>query len=92
MPRQVSDKVKRERAKKMQELARSCRQSFQERFLGQTLPVLWEKETSPGSGIYSGLTANYIRVFTPSARPLVNEILPLRLTGLTPRGMRGELL
>ena len=92
MPRQPGDKVKRERAAKMLELARSCRQSFQQRFLGQTLPVLWEKETSPGSGIYSGLTANYIRVFTPSERPLSNEILPLRLTGLSPRGMRGELL
>jgi len=54
--------------------------------------VLWERETSPGSGIYSGLTDNYIRVFTTSERPLVNEILPLRLTGLTPRGMQGELV
>ena len=79
MPRQVSDKVKRERTRKMLELAQSCRQSFQQRFLGQTLPVLWERETSPGSGIYSGLTDNYIRVFTTSERPLVNEILPLRL-------------
>jgi len=92
MPHQPGDKVKRERTAKMLELAQSCRQSFQQRFLGQTLPVLWEKETSPGSGIYSGLTANYIRVFTPSERPLSNKILPLRLTGLTLRGMRGELL
>jgi len=92
MPHQPGDKVKRERAAKMLELARICRQSFQQRFLRQTLPVLWEKETNPGSGIYSGLTANYIRVFTPSERPLSNEILPLRLTGLSPRGMRGELL
>jgi len=92
MPHQPGDKVKRERAAKMLELARICRQSFQQRFLRQTLPVLWEKETNPGSGIYSGLTANYIRVFTPSESPLSNEILPLRLTGLSPRGMRGELL
>ena len=92
MPRQVSDTVKRERTTKMLELAQNCRQSFQQRFLGQTLPVLWEKETSPGSGIYSGLTPNYIRVFTTSERPLSNEILPLRLTGLTPEGMQGELV
>ncbi len=92
MPRQVSDKVKRERATKMLELAQSCRQSFQQRFLGQTLPVLWERETSPGSGIYSGLTSNYIRVFTRSARPLSNKILPLRLTELYRQGMRGELV
>jgi threonylcarbamoyladenosine tRNA methylthiotransferase MtaB len=59
MPEQINDKVKKERNQRMLELSRSCRRRFCEQFLGQTMPVLWEKETGPGSGIYSGLTGNY---------------------------------
>jgi hypothetical protein len=43
------------------------------------MPVLWEQEIRPGTGIYSGLTGNYIRVFAQSEKPLNNEIRPARL-------------
>jgi len=55
------------------------------------MPVLWEKETSPGSSIYSGLTSNYIRVFTSSEKSLNNEITPVKLVGFHNQGMWGEL-
>ena len=55
------------------------------------MPVLWEQETKPGSCIYSGLTANYIRVFARSERYLNNEITPVKLVGLNDHGMWGEL-
>jgi tRNA A37 methylthiotransferase MiaB len=56
------------------------------------MPVLWEKETELGSGIYSGLTDNYIRVFTRSREPLTNKIVPVKLTGFHNQGMWGELV
>ena len=92
MPRQIKDKVKQERNQRMLELSRSCRRRFCEQFLGQTMPVLWEKETSPSSGIYSGLTSNYIRVFAPSEKSLSNEITPVKLVEFRNQGIWGEIV
>jgi threonylcarbamoyladenosine tRNA methylthiotransferase MtaB len=90
MPEQIKDKVKKERNQRMLELSRSSRRNFWEQFLGQTMPVLWEKETSPGSGIYSGLTGNYIRVFAGSEKSLGNEITPVKLVEFHNQGIWGE--
>jgi threonylcarbamoyladenosine tRNA methylthiotransferase MtaB len=92
MPGRIKDKIKQERNQRMLELARISRRSFYEHFLGQTMPVLWEKETSPGSGIYSGLTDNYIRIFARSGHPLDNEITPVKLVEHHKHGMLGELV
>jgi threonylcarbamoyladenosine tRNA methylthiotransferase MtaB len=92
IPEQIKDKVKQERNQRMLELSRSSRCRFCEQFLGQTMPVLWEKETSPGSGIYSGLTGNYIRVFAHSKKPLSNEITPVKLVEFYNQGIWGEMV
>jgi len=92
MPEQIKDRVKQERNQRMLELSRSSRRSFCEQFLGQTMPVLWEKETSPGSGIFSGLTGNYIRVFAHSEKSLSNEITPVKLVEFHNQGMWGEVI
>jgi threonylcarbamoyladenosine tRNA methylthiotransferase MtaB len=91
MPKQIKDKTKQERNQRMLELSRSCRRDFCEQFLGQIMSVLWEQETSPGSGIYSGLTGNYIRVFVRSQKPLSNEITPVKLVEFRNQGIWGEL-
>jgi threonylcarbamoyladenosine tRNA methylthiotransferase MtaB len=91
MPGQIKDKVKEERNQRMLELSRSSRRSFCEQFLGQTTPVLWEKETSPGSCIYSGLTGNYIRVFAYTEKSMDNEITPVKLVELHNQGVWGEM-
>ncbi|MQY55721.1 MAG: radical SAM protein [Dehalococcoidia bacterium] len=92
MPQQIDERVKKERKQRMLELAQNCRHSFCEQFLGQVMPVLWEKETSLGSGIHSGLTDNYIRVFTPSYEPLTNKIVSVKLVRFHNQGMWGELV
>ena len=92
MSGQIKDKVKQERNQRMLELSRSCRRRFCEQFLGQIMPVLWEQETSPGNGIYSGLTSNYIRVFAHSEKPLSNEITPVKLVGFYNKGILGEIV
>jgi threonylcarbamoyladenosine tRNA methylthiotransferase MtaB len=92
MPKQIKDKVKAERNQRMLGLSRNSRHRFCEQFLGQTMPVLWEKETSPGSGIYSGLTGNYIRVFAHSEKPLSNEVTPVKLVEFHDQEMWGELV
>jgi threonylcarbamoyladenosine tRNA methylthiotransferase MtaB len=91
MPDQVKHEVKQGRTQQMLELSRSSRDRFREHFLGQTMPVLWEQETKPGSGIHSGLTGNYMRVFARSKRYLNNQITPVKLVGLRNHAMWGEL-
>jgi threonylcarbamoyladenosine tRNA methylthiotransferase MtaB len=92
MTAQITDSVKQERNQRMLELSQLLRQRFLEQFLGQTMPVLWEKEVNPGSSVYSGLTSNYIRVFAHSKNPLCNKITRARLDKLCGQGVWGELV
>jgi threonylcarbamoyladenosine tRNA methylthiotransferase MtaB len=90
MPKQTKSEVKEKRKQRMLELSQSSQRGFCERLLEQTMSVLWEKETGPGSGTYSGLTSNYIRVFVHSKKPLNNEITPVKLQKLHDHGIWGE--
>jgi tRNA A37 methylthiotransferase MiaB len=63
----------------MVELAASSADEFARRFIGQTRKVLWENEVRHGSGIYPGLTDNYIRTYATSNRAIVNTISKVRL-------------
>ena len=92
MPEQVDDRLKKQRSLRMLELAQQSTHKFCERFLGRNTMVLWEKEMTPGSRIYSGLSDNYIRVFTESHQPLTNQLLPVRLVGLHKQGLWGEVI
>jgi len=91
MAGQISDRVKKERSVKMLELAQRCARRFWERFLGQKMAVLWENEVTPGSGVYSGLSHNYIRVFTQSSEPLTNQFRSVRPVRLHNQGLWGEV-
>ncbi len=91
MSGQIDDKIKKERAHKMLELASCCRYSFYTKFSGRVLSVLWEKESISGEGIYSGLTDNYIRVFTRSRGSLTNRITWAQLKGVYRNGMWAEV-
>jgi threonylcarbamoyladenosine tRNA methylthiotransferase MtaB len=53
------------------------------------MPVLWEKQVD---GIWSGLTDNYIKVYTKSDKDLTNKLLPVKLTKISGGGMWGEIV
>jgi threonylcarbamoyladenosine tRNA methylthiotransferase MtaB len=85
----LSPKIKKERSNKMLNLAKELSHKFNDRFIGQTMLVLWEGK----SGKYTeGLTDNYIRVFTESKKNLSNQILPAKLTSINKNGLVGELV
>ncbi|MFH1169310.1 MAG: MiaB/RimO family radical SAM methylthiotransferase [Chloroflexota bacterium] len=86
---QVVDEAKRQRAQRMLALSRESARSFRSRFLGRTLPVLWEQSSG---GTWSGLTSNYIRVYAAGDEDLTNELLPVRLVRATEDGVWGEVL
>jgi threonylcarbamoyladenosine tRNA methylthiotransferase MtaB len=82
MPGKVSETVKKQRGSIMLELAAGSADDFSRRFIGQTREVLWEKEARRSSGMFSGLTDNYIRTYVRSSRDIANTISKVRLTGL----------
>ena len=88
MPGQIGAKVKKQRSEKMLALARESAQNFSRQFLGRTMPVLWEQKSA--NGIWSGLTDNYIKVYTRSSRDLTNQLLPVKLVEIYRDGVWGE--
>jgi threonylcarbamoyladenosine tRNA methylthiotransferase MtaB len=76
MPNQIKDGAKKKRNQKMLTLAKESAQNFSRRFLGRTVLVLWEKQAG---GIWSGLTDNYIKVYTDSNSDLTNQLLSVTL-------------
>jgi len=88
MPQQVGSEVKEERSQQVLALAEGCVQNFSQKFLGKTMPVLWEKQSA---GIWSGLTDNYIKVYTRSDEDLTNKLLPVKLVEVREDGVWGEV-
>jgi threonylcarbamoyladenosine tRNA methylthiotransferase MtaB len=92
LPGQVPAPVRAERARVMRGIAEAGQRAFYRRFVGQTMQVLWES-SRPGEGgrVWSGLTDNYLRVFTASDRELANTLAPTRLERLCDGGLVGKL-
>ncbi|MFH1662597.1 MAG: tRNA (N(6)-L-threonylcarbamoyladenosine(37)-C(2))-methylthiotransferase MtaB [Chloroflexota bacterium] len=86
MKGQVKAGIKRERSRKMLALAEESARKFRKRFLGRTMPVLWEQKSN---GVWSGLTGNYIRVYTRSNEDLANKITEVKLEKLYKDGVIG---
>jgi threonylcarbamoyladenosine tRNA methylthiotransferase MtaB len=90
MSQSVDGKVKKQRSQRMLALAEESARKFSQRFLGRTMPVLWEKQTD---GIWSGLTDNYIKVYAKSSKDLTNKLLPVKLVEVFNRdGVWGEVV
>ena len=70
-------------------LAKELSNHFRNRYIGQTMLVLWEEKTGR---YYEGFTDNYIRVFTESNRSIANRILPVELTANHKNGLMGRLV
>ena len=72
--------TKGHRGRLLLQLANEHATDFRESLLGQVRPVLWEgMGTGKYEGKWSGLTDNYVRVFTEDSRPLGNTITGTRL-------------
>ena len=104
MEDQISEKVKKERAVKLQKLESEIRQKILKNYIGKELEVLFEQgrpllaprsigEVGSSSGstrgsIYFGFTTNYIKVLKKSDKKLTNQIVKVKISGL----QEGQLL
>ncbi|MFC1866438.1 tRNA (N(6)-L-threonylcarbamoyladenosine(37)-C(2))-methylthiotransferase MtaB [Chloroflexota bacterium] len=86
MPDKIDDAIKKQRSRKMMALAEESATNFRRRFLGRVMPVLWEQKKK---SIWSGLTDNYIRVYTGAKEDLNNRITRIKLEKLYKDGVWG---
>src|SRR5207248_9876256 len=85
-PNQVPELKKDRRSALLRALAARRSELFRRRHLGATLPVLWEEQHDD---LWSGLTDNYVRVYSRDERIAANTITPSRLVELYDDGMLG---
>jgi threonylcarbamoyladenosine tRNA methylthiotransferase MtaB len=91
MPDQVHHPLRKERNARLRKILAQSQSSFQERFLGETLPVLWESSTQEKAGLWNmhGMTDNYLRVRASASQNLWNQFTPVQFTESNQRGLEG---
>jgi threonylcarbamoyladenosine tRNA methylthiotransferase MtaB len=91
---QVRPQVVKERSEHMHALNARLEKSFRQKFVGRTMPVLWESSEPFGFGLqWSGLTGNYLRVVTQTGPEvdLQNKDLDTELVETAPAALIGQL-
>ena len=89
MPGQVADATKKRRVQRLIALSETMASRYRERFIGRTIPVLWE--TRRDRDTWEGLTGTYIRVHAVSADDLHHRLTPVRLLAANGAGLSGEV-
>lgn len=81
---QIKPEVRKERSAKLREALEESAKSYRQKFIGQTLSVLWESSTqlSDAGWEMEGWSENYLRVKTIAPRPLWNEISRVKLNAM----------
>jgi len=85
----VPPDIKRERTQELLKLARQSLYSFNAGCSGRVIEVLWEQSVK---GVLSGLTDNYIRVFTRDEASLCGRVTPVLLGQTYRDGLWGEII
>ena len=89
LPGQVLNAVKEERAHRAAQIARTMQDAYLDRWVGETVPVLFEEERE---GLWRGHTTRYCEVAVQSAQPLHNQLRQVRLTGRDGGSLQGVLV
>ncbi|MEK6671380.1 MAG: tRNA (N(6)-L-threonylcarbamoyladenosine(37)-C(2))-methylthiotransferase MtaB [Nitrospirota bacterium] len=89
LPDQVPIAVAQERAKILAQLSRLKRLAFAERYIGSTVPVLFESGEMDGYRV--GMTANFLKVGVPSNIDITNHLKDVHITGASDRWAVGQL-
>lgn len=91
MKNQIAESVKKERLAILQDLLLNQQKAFNQRFIGQTIPVLFtEKGTK--SGQWMGWTPYMQNTHVSATTSLIGQILPVKITAATASSLSGELI
>ncbi len=86
---QVAPEKKEQRSRVLLDMSQRLSLEFNKRYLGKTMPVLFEQEAKGKKGYYEGLTANYIQVLCSGDESLKGKITAARLLDATADGIVG---
>jgi threonylcarbamoyladenosine tRNA methylthiotransferase MtaB len=91
---QIPYHVAKERNARMRAVFHRSADEFLQKQWGQVLEVLWEKATPTTEGQWelSGLSDNYARVNVTAPSNYHNQVMRVRLTGLSAGGLVGDLV
>jgi threonylcarbamoyladenosine tRNA methylthiotransferase MtaB len=94
LPDHIPTQITRDRSFRVRKIVGESGHTFRTGFLGATMPVLWEKACPSETNEWdlSGLTDNYIRVYSESRKDLHNRISLVHLLEMEGEAVRGELL
>ncbi len=94
MKDQVPHDIRKHRNHILRELISERATVYRQKFIGRTLPVLWESFTqvSDSGWQLEGWTANYIRVSTVASEPRWNKVDDVKLINLTSEVMEGKIV
>ena len=88
MPNQVEESIKKQRVHLMQQISDESSRIFHERFIGETVQVLFEQTHD---NYTEGLTSNYIKVYVQE-KISSGEILAVKLKEIFKDGILGEII
>jgi tRNA A37 methylthiotransferase MiaB len=93
MKGQVRLEIRKRRNRVLREALDESAKAYSQRFVGQTLPVLWESVSEVGEWGWQmeGWTDNYLRVSAFASSPRWNEIDRVQLVSEGNRGFPGKL-
>jgi threonylcarbamoyladenosine tRNA methylthiotransferase MtaB len=86
--------VRKSRNALVREVLSKSERSYQNRFVGKKLPVLWESTIARNHGLWAvqGLTGNYLRISATSPEDNWNQISTVQITGFNGNGLVGEIV
>lgn len=90
---QIDGLEKRERYSRMRGILKDSSTRYRSRFLGKTIPVLWErgKKLDDGTWLMEGLSSNYLRVQAGAKENLWNTISMVALQKMMIKNISGVI-
>ena len=85
----VSDAVKKQRVHRLIELSDAMSEDYRRRFVGRTMPVLWETQRD---GVWEGLTDTYVKVNAAGGAALRNQVTPVLMLETRDGRLMGQMV
>jgi len=79
------------RARQVRKLGEQKKATFARRFVGQTLPVLFEHTRDKATGLLKGYSRNYLRVLAVGGNEYINREMPVAITRAHGGSVWGQL-
>ena len=86
----LDEKIKEERASVIKQISAEKFTAFQKSNIGDVVEVLIEKHPDKKTGLFKGVTANYLNVIMPNGE--FNTLKNVKLTGLDGNRLLGEVV